>query len=199
MTTFAGTIGRTADGRAVAVRPARAADRDAVQRFVRELSPEARRRRFFGAVSELSPDQLDRLTRARDPREVALVALAHAPDGVRVIAMAQCAAADAAEGEIAVVVGDAWQRQGLGARLLDTLVAHAAANGVATLRAEVLAENWPMLALLANRGFELEDYPGPRVIRARRVVPASVAGLVSQLVGVAASAVTRTARILGAH
>jgi acetyltransferase len=198
VTAFAGTIQRTADGRAVAVRPARAADRDAVQRFVQALSPLARRRRFFGAVSELAPDQLDRLTQVRDPREIALVALAHAPEGARVVAMAQCADADAAEGEIAVVVADAWQRQKLGARLVDMLTAHAAASGIATLHAEVLAENWPMLALLAGRGFELEDYPGPQIVRARRVVPPGVAGLVSQLVGVAAGAMTRTARLLGA-
>jgi acetyltransferase len=196
VTAFAGTIGRTTDGRAVAVRPAHTADRDAVQRFVRELSPQARRRRFFGAVSELAPDQLDRVTLVHDRRELALVALAHARAGVQVVAMAQCALADAPEGEIAVVVTDAWQRRGLGARLLDALVAHAAASGLATLRAEVLAENWPMLRLLAGRGFELEDYPGPRVVRARRVVPAS---FVAQLAGVAASAVTRTARIFGAR
>ena len=47
------------------IRAARTADAPAVQAFVRKLSPETRRRRFFGPIVELSPQQLERLTSTR--------------------------------------------------------------------------------------------------------------------------------------
>ena len=48
-------------GRSVRVRPLAAADAAEVQAFVRRLSPESRRERFFSAVSELSPVSLQRV------------------------------------------------------------------------------------------------------------------------------------------
>jgi acetyltransferase len=166
-----GGIVRLRDGRTALVRRARPGDRDAVQRFVRELSPLARRRRFFGAVAELSPAQLDRLTGVQDPRDLSLVALAVNAGEPRIVAMAQYASAGSQPAELAVVVADAWQRQGLGERLLKMLLARAAEAGLRAMSGSVLAENEPMLALAAKLGFETSGDGHPNSVRVTRPLP----------------------------
>jgi acetyltransferase len=165
-------ITRLPDGRAVLVRAARPADAPAVQTFVRWLSPLARRRRFLGALSELSPAQLDCLTRARDPRDLSLVALAGDAEGGPIVAMAQYALDDPASAEFALVVADAWQGQGLGMRLLERLLERAAEAGVRKLNGFVLADNAPMRALAARFGFECTPDRDPELVRVeRRLTP----------------------------
>jgi acetyltransferase len=166
-----GRLVRLRDGRAVVVRSARPADADAVQQFVRELSPLARRRRFFGALSELSPAQLDRLTGAQNPRDLSLVALSAHAGEPRIVAMAQYATDDPGAAEFAVVVADAWQRQGLGARLLELLIGRAAEAGVQVMNGYALAENGPMLALAARLGFALTEDRDPDLVRLERPLP----------------------------
>jgi acetyltransferase len=163
-----GGIVRLHDGRTALVRRARPGDRDAVQRFVRELSPLARRRRFFGAVAELSPAQLDRLTGVQDARDLSLVALAVNAGEPRIVAMAQYAFDDPHPAEFAVVVTDAWQRQGLGERLIELLLARAAEAGVRAMSGSVLAENLPMLGLAAKRGFDVAGDGHPNSVRVTR-------------------------------
>ena len=119
-------IVRLRDGRQVAVRVARSADASAVQQFVRGLSDGSRRNRFFAPVRELSPDQLDRVTRSRPPGELALVGETAEGTGSRIVAMAQYAVCESLDAEFAVVVDDAWQRQGLATQLLCVLTEHAA-------------------------------------------------------------------------
>ena len=168
-----GRLVRLRDGRAVVVRSAKRADGEAVQQFVRELSPLARRRRFFGALSELSPAQLDRLTGAQNPRDLSLVALSAHAGEPRIVAMAQYATDDPGAAEFAVVVADAWQRQGLGARLLELLLGRAAEAGVQVMSGHVLAENGPMLALAARLGFALTEDRDPDLVRLERPLPPS--------------------------
>ena len=52
----AGRPASTTEG--VVMRAAKRADAPAVQAFVRRLSPDTRRKRFFGPMVELSPEQL---------------------------------------------------------------------------------------------------------------------------------------------
>lgn len=166
-----GRLVRLRDGRAVVVRSAKRADGEAVQQFVRELSPLARRRRFFGALSELSPAQLERLTGAQNPRDLSLVALSAHAGEPRIVAMAQYATDDPGGAEFAVVVADAWQRQGLGVRLLELLLGRAAEAGVQVMNGYALAENAPMLALAARLGFALTDDRDPDLVRLERTLP----------------------------
>ena len=166
-----GRLVRLRDGRAVVVRSARPADGAAVQRFVRELSPLARRRRFFGALSELSPAQLDRLVGAQGPRALSLVALSANEGEPRIVAMAQYAHDESEAAEFAVVVADAWQRQGLGARLLELLLERAALAGVRVMNGFALAENGPMLDLAAKLGFVAAEDRDPDLVRLERPLP----------------------------
>ena len=162
----AARIVKLRDGRRVALRAARSEDVSAVQQFVRGLSERSRRNRFFAPVRELSPDQLDRVTRSRPPGELALVGETTEDEGSRIVAMAQYAAYEPFDAEFAVVVDDAWQRQGLGIQLLGVLAEHAARAGLDALEGFVLADNWPMLALAARLDCELITDRDPYVIRA---------------------------------
>jgi acetyltransferase len=156
------------DGRPVSLRVTRSDDVPAVQQFVRGLSDRSRRNRFFAPVRELSPDQLDRVTCSRPPGELALVAETAQGAESRIVALGQYAVCDPLDAEFAVVVDDAWQRQGLGIQLLRALAEHAARAGLATFNGLVLADNWPMLALLARLDCEFitdRDLHAIRVVK----------------------------------
>ena len=162
----AARIIRLTDGRRVTLRIARPEDVSAVQQFVRGLSERSRRNRFLAPVRELSPDQLDRVTRSRPPGELAFVGEATEGAKSRIVAMAQYAACEPLEAEFAIVVDDAWQRQGLGIQLLGVLAEHASRAGLAALAGIVFADNWPMLALLARFDCEIVTDRDPYLIRA---------------------------------
>lgn len=153
------------DGRRVALRAAAPEDASAVQQFVRGLSDQARRNRFFAPVRELSADQLQRVMRSRPPNELSLLAESADGTGSRIVAMAQYAVCEVWDAECAVVVDEAWQRQGLGSQLLGVLAEQAARAGLVALGGFVLADNWPMLGLLARLGCELITDSDPNIIR----------------------------------
>ena len=146
----------------ILIRPARSSDAAGVQAFVRGLSTETRRKRFFAPISELSPSQLDRLTSSTTAHDLSLLVL-HRSRGI--IGMAQCAATGSTEAEFAVVVADEWQRQGVGTTLLSLLLDHARDCGLASLNGFVLADNWAMLGLASKLGFSLVDDPDPALVR----------------------------------
>src|SRR3989454_8692977 len=52
--------------------------------------------------------------------------------------------------EIAIVVEDGWQHRGLGSLLLDALLAAAERRNLRVFRADVLADNRPMLRVLSR-------------------------------------------------
>ncbi|MFD0890383.1 GNAT family N-acetyltransferase, partial [Streptosporangium algeriense] len=53
-----------------------------------------------------------------------------------------------AEVEIAVVVADAWQGQGIGSRLVRRLLRRASVNGARTVNMDVLGDNHRVLAMI---------------------------------------------------
>lgn len=139
-------------GDRVLIRPAKAADAAGVQAFVRGLSPETRRKRFFGPIAELSPEQLERLTSCASANHLNLLAL---DPGYEIVGMAQCVTTEDAEAEFALLVADAWQRRGIGTALYRMLLQHARKRGLALLNGFVLTDNRPMLGFAAKLGFSL--------------------------------------------
>jgi acetate---CoA ligase (ADP-forming) len=78
-------------------------------------------------------------------------------DGVeRIVAIASWVRLrDPATAEVAFAVEDALQGKGIGTRLLEQLAASAAAVGIESFVAEVLAENRAMLGVFADAGFDV--------------------------------------------
>jgi acetyltransferase len=144
-------------GSAVRVAALTSSDATAVQEFVRGLSPQSRRERFFAPVAELSPGQLERVMSSPGLS----VAAWH---GGRIVALAQYARA-AGEAEFAVVVADAWRGLGLGEALVGMLLADARRSGVKALNGLALARNRAMRALARKLGAVLRPDADPDLVQ----------------------------------
>jgi GNAT superfamily N-acetyltransferase len=90
-------------------------------------------------------------------------------DGGAVVGVGRFVFTAPGEAELAITIGDCWQRQGLGAAMLDRLIAAARARGVVRLTGEALAANRGIAALLASRGFRRGPSAGVTVEWSRRV------------------------------
>jgi acetyltransferase len=127
-----------------------------VQAFVRGLSPRSRHERYFSAIAELPPRELERTTRRSDPRDASLAAF----DGAALVALAECAG-----GEIALVVTDALQGSGLGRELMQRLLDHARRARLPALHGLVRYGNRAMLRLAASFGFRAGPSGDPDLVR----------------------------------
>ena len=148
------------DGTPLTIRPIRPEDADGEASFVRELSEEAKRFRFMGAVSELSPEMLVRFTQIDYRREMALVAIVDDPSGPKQVGVARYIInPDRQSCEFAIVVSDEIQHQGLGTRLMKALMDAARDHGLTRIEGTVLKENNRMLALIKELGFTQSRLP----------------------------------------
>jgi GNAT superfamily N-acetyltransferase len=137
------------------IRPLERDDRQAYVEAFATLSPASRYMRFAAPKPRLTPADLDRLLDIDHDRHEALVAFecdSGRPVGVgRYVRLPD--RPDAAE--VALTVLDAWQGNGVGARLLDELTMRATERGLTLLRAEVLRTNVRALALLRHAGWRV--------------------------------------------
>jgi acetyltransferase len=154
------------DGSDVLIRPIRPEDAELTQGFVRGLSEESRYFRFMDVVGELSPVALARLTQIDYAREMALLALTEV-DGREVeLGVARYAVnPDGDSCEFALVVSDAWQKQGIGHKLMDVLMDVARGKDIKVMEGEVLKTNRPMLKLVESLGFGIEPHPEDEGVR----------------------------------
>lgn len=118
----------------ISIRPLFAADFAIHEQFARSLSAKTRYDRLLGGACRFTPEALARLTRVDYPRELALAAVLMLDGQETLIGVARYAFdKDSRDYEFALVVADAWQRHGLGRRLLQSLIAAARAHGVNVL------------------------------------------------------------------
>ena len=154
-------------GAAASIRHVSAADAPQLQRFIRNLSPSSRYLRFLMAMCELPEDLLRRFTHPQYGRETVLVAVLGES---QIIGLTQFVIDDDGAGcEFAIVVADAWQRQGMGASLLRLLMRMAAVRGARYGHADVLADNQAMRSLAAKLGCEIRTNPtAPYLVEIRK-------------------------------
>jgi protein lysine acetyltransferase len=142
---------RLSDGTEVEVRQIAADDGDRLRTAHGRLSPEARYRRFLGAKPELTEADARYLVEIDGSDHYALVATTNL-DGERgaIIAVARFVRAtdEPSAAEFAIVVGDAYQRQGLAAALIERLAAAAVERGISRFRATMLSDNVAIFRLL---------------------------------------------------
>jgi len=163
------------DAREWTLRPIRPEDAQALQEFIRGLSDRSRYMRFVSMMRELTPRMVARYTQIDYHRELALVATTSVPNPANrglptdaVIGLAHYLRhADGRGAEYALVIGDDWQRQGLGKKLMRKLIDAATEQGLEYIDGLVLSENKPMLALMTSLGFTND--PDPEDPSLRRV------------------------------
>jgi GNAT superfamily N-acetyltransferase len=117
------------------VRARTAADREALVEMVRRCSPETLRRRFHAPTAHLSTDRVVDLL-DRGPAVVQRVAEV----GGHLVAVGTLHRLHSGEGEVAVLVEDAWQATGLGRRMMGHLLRGAVDVGVTVVVADVLRQ-----------------------------------------------------------
>jgi GNAT superfamily N-acetyltransferase len=123
------------------VRPIATDDEERLRRLFDRLSARTVYRRFFTLFPTLPPSLLRYLARVSDDDHEELVAL-HGDDIVAVASWDRVANGSD-EAELAILVEDAWQQQGLGAALMRMVTAEAHRHGIAHLTANILSENDP--------------------------------------------------------
>jgi len=67
---------------------------------------------------------------------------------------------DVTSAEFAIVVGDPWQKKGVGAALLERSIHIARERGLESIFGIVLPENKTMLAFARSHGFTVKKVPG---------------------------------------
>ena len=160
------TEDRLADGTPLVIRPIRPEDADTEASFVRELSPAAKRFRFMGAMTELSPEQLVRFTQIDYRREMALVAIAERQPPRQIGVARYVINPDDTSCEFAIVVSDRVQNRGIGTRLMKALIEAARDHGLTRMVGVVLRSNEQMLDLANELGFTFEGpEDDPDVVR----------------------------------
>ena len=157
-------------GRSLCVRPIRHDDGELEEAFVQGLSLESRYQRMLSGGTKVTPEWIDSMTHIDYQRHMAF-AVSTTLDGVEHFVGVGRYVVDPSTNiaDIALVLADAWQGQGLGRRLLATLIEHARTAGVREAAGVVLATNKAMLRLARSMGFSVTAEPGDAtVMRIRR-------------------------------
>ena len=140
------------DGARVRLRLTRPSDAVLVREFLERLSPETRQRRFLVSMPQVSESTVRHFT-FYDPRERITFA-ATRPGEVceQIVGLADAAFVGTGLAEIGVVVSDERQHQGLGKLLSEAVASIAIKRGATHLKAQMLADNAPMLRLFERLG-----------------------------------------------
>ena len=136
-------------GTPIEIRPIEAGDKELLERGLRYMSPATLRKRFLAAKPRLSPSELRYLTEIDGDSHVAFIAvLADRLDHIVAVARYVRLPADPATADAAIVVGDPWQRRGLGRRLAIMLADAARLQGIERFSATMLSDNPAALRLM---------------------------------------------------
>jgi acetyltransferase len=144
-------------GEKLRIRPIRPQDEEVLGEFVKHLSPEDIRLRFFGPLRQLTHEMAARLTQIDYDREMAFLLL----DGEKIVGVGRLAAeASFEQAEFALVVASERQRKGYGELLLRHVLDYARSRGIKRVMGHVLRENGKMLALTERLGFRKQSGAG---------------------------------------
>jgi RimJ/RimL family protein N-acetyltransferase len=147
-----------ADGTRLEVRPIRPDDKPRLERAFSLLSDASILQRFLTPKPRLTTRELAYLCEVDGVNHVALVALpAGQPNRILAVARFVRLADDPEAAEAAVIVGDAFQRKGLGTRLGLLLADEARARGIRRFTASMLGENVAAHRLLRRISSRLHE------------------------------------------
>ena len=149
-----------ADGTKLTLRHIAPTDAAREQAFVHGLSAQSSYLRFHGTIKDLSKKDLKKFTEPDSRNAVALIVLHSGESGEEEIGVARYVIdPDRANCEFAIVVADAWQKRGIGTRLMNALISHLQASGVKQISGSVLKSNSAMLKFIKQMGFAETSIP----------------------------------------
>ena len=162
---------RMKNGAEVTLRPIRPEDEPLMVSFHQTLSDRSVYLRYFYSLSlssRVAHDRLVRICFVDYDREMAIVAERREPTGKhRILGVGRLVKSHARnEGEVAVIVSDECQHQGLGTELFRRVIQVARDERLARVDAEILPDNWPMKKIAKKLGFRMRTPDDPSSIRA---------------------------------
>lgn len=152
-------------GQSLVVRPIRHDDGPLEEAFVRALSLESRYQRMLSAGIKVTPEWIDSMTHIDYDRHMAFAVTMKLGGSEQFVGVGRYVVdVSGSSADVALVLADAWQGQGLGRRLLETLIEHARAAGLRDVTGVVLATNRAMLRLARSVGFAVNPEPGDATV-----------------------------------
>lgn len=148
----------------IVVRPIRPDDEPLIFDFLRRITKQDLRFRFFAATKPLSHEFIARLTQLDYARAMAFVACDEATkEMVGVVRIHSDSIYES--GEYAILLRSDLKGRGLGWMLMKLIIEYARAEGLKYIDGDVLAENTVMLAMCRDLGFEIADDPVEHDVR----------------------------------
>jgi RimJ/RimL family protein N-acetyltransferase len=157
------------NGRRVEIRAERPEDREAILAAVHRTSAQSLFRRFFAVKRNFSEQEISFFLNIDFATHVALVALVEEKERPTIVGGVRYIVSQPGKAEVAFAVIDEYQGQGIGAKLLQHLIAIAREAGLQQFIAEVLSENIPMLKVFEKSGLPVTaDANRPRKVPSRQ-------------------------------
>jgi len=149
-------VRRLKNGAQVSLRPIKPEDEERFNEFLKSLSAETMRFRFFEIIKEVSHETLTWYCNLDYDRQIAIAA--ELQDGKKPIigAVRLIVEPGGKSGEFAVLVADKWQGLGLGSTFMDLLVEVGKDMRVDKISGYVSANNYKMLNMCRKKGFKVE-------------------------------------------
>jgi len=146
------------DGTPVSFRSLRPTDEPNMRDLLYDLSRETVYYRFMSSQQRFTHRQIQEFVYIDHRRDVAIVGTVPEAHGEDIIAVGRyylCEQSNKAE--VAFVIRDDWQNQGLGTFLFRQLITIAKRNGIAGFTAEVLRDNQRMQAIFKHSGYKVKS------------------------------------------
>jgi len=148
---------KTKDGIPILFRPIKPEDEGMMLELFNTFSKRTIQFRFFELLKSMPHEQIVRYTQIDYDRKMALVAVERARGKERILGVGRLNYYPNLEtSEFSVVVGDPWQRKGLGAKLLKLCIEIAKEKGIWQLWGDIMAENEGMIRLCKRLGFKID-------------------------------------------
>jgi acetyltransferase len=146
------------DGWRVFVRPIRPEDEPLIHEFLKHVTGNDLRLRFFAAMKEFSHAFIARLTQLDYARAMAFVAFdENTHEMLGVVRLHSDSIYET--GEYAILLRSDLKGRGLGWALMQLMIEYAKAEGLKAISGDVLSENTVMLAMCRSLGFEVKADP----------------------------------------
>jgi RimJ/RimL family protein N-acetyltransferase len=152
------------DGRPVEIRALRPDDETDMLAAIDRTGPESLQRRFFVPKRGFSEREKAFFMKIDFVNHVALVAVIGEDGRSAIIGGGRYIVTEPGKAEVAFVVVDAFQGQGIGALLTRHITGLARASGLKELVADVLPENMAMRKVLGKFGFRTTRGTDPQVV-----------------------------------
>lgn len=147
------TVERLRDGRCVEIRALRPDDQADFLAAVGDTSAQSLYRRFFGPRRGFSEQEIAFFVNVDFVDHVALVAVTEEGGRPVIVGGGRYIVEQPGQAEVAFVVVDRYQGQGIGSALMRHLAVIARAAGLKELVAQVLTDNVAMLGVFKKNGF----------------------------------------------